>query len=44
MYTLGKIFMRQGIALGHFLRDRVGRGELFHKPRHFPTQVTPLDI
>ena len=36
----GKIFMRQGILLGHFLCDRVQGVESFAThPRHFPSQV-----
>ena len=38
----GKIFMRQGIVLGHFLCDRVQGVEIFAAdPRHFPSQVPP---
>ena len=36
----GKIFMRQGILLGHFLCGRVQGVERFAAlPRHFPSQV-----
>ena len=36
----GKIFMRQGILLGHFLCDRVQGVERFAAhSRHFPSQV-----
>ena len=36
----GKIFMRQGILLGHFLCDRVQGVERFAAhPRPFPSQV-----
>ena len=39
----GKIFMRRGILLGHFLCDRVQGVERFAThPRHFPSQVPPL--
>ena len=38
----GKIFMRQGMLLGHFLCDRVQGVESFAThPRHFPSQVPP---
>ena len=38
----GKIFMRQGMLLGHFLCDRVQGAERFAThPRHFPSQVPP---
>ena len=38
----GKIFMRQGILLGHFLCDRVQGVERFAAhPGHFPSQVPP---
>ena len=37
-----KIFMQQGILLGHFLCDRVQGVERFAAhPRHFPNQVPP---
>ena len=42
MYAFGKIFIRQGILLGHFLCDRVQSVEKFAThPRHFPSQVPP---
>ena len=38
----GKIFMRQGILLGHFLCDRVQGVESFATyPSHIPSQVPP---
>ena len=38
----GKILMRQGVLLGHFLCDRVQGVERFAAhPRHFPSQVPP---
>ena len=38
----GKIFVRQGILLGHFLCDRVQGVERFAvHPGHFPSQVPP---
>ena len=38
----GKIFMRQGILLGHFLCDRVQGVESFAThPRHFPSHTPP---
>ena len=43
--NFGKIFMRQGILLGHFLCDRVQGVERFAAhPRHFPSQVPPPDF
>ena len=40
--NFGKIFMRQGILLGHFLCDRVQDVDGFAAhPRHFPNQVPP---
>ena len=40
--TFGKIVMRRGILLGHFLCGRVRVVERFSAhPRHFPSQVSP---
>ena len=38
----GKMFMRQGIHLGHFLCDRIQGVERFAThPHHFPSQAPP---